>query len=149
MLFTVNSHAKWEIVGIGSVVAVTALARHSLPARIEVGEAVLGMAALLLVQGLVRDLVRLRGARAAAKSGAPRITCVCAESTIGATAILAGVLIVFAMTPVSLRVPSFAWPIGVGLVMVFGFSTRHLVLDWRERRLRWEPNHGGIVAWKK
>ena len=144
-----KSHAKWEIAGIVLFVSAIALARSYLPNRIEVGEAILAGAATLLVQGLIRDLVRLRASRAAAKAGTPRITCVCAESTLGVTAILAGILLVFAMSPMVVRVPAFAWPVCVGLVLVFGFSTRHLVLDWRERRFRWEPNHDGTVAWKK
>lgn len=143
------SFATWEKVAIAVLVGGVALVRARLPVKIELGEAVLASAALLLVQGLIRDLVRLRMARAQAKHSAPRVTCVCAESTLGASAIVIGMLLVFALSPVVLRVPPIAWPIAVGLVSVFGFATRHLVLDWRTRRLRWEPDHTGVVVWKK
>ncbi len=146
---SVKSHARWEIVGILGVVGAVVLARSRLPARAEVGELVLGVAALLLTQGLIRDLVRLRAARALAREGAPKITCVCVESTLGLTAILAGTLLVFAMSPMALRVPTLAWPSGVAFVMGFGFVTRHLVFDWRALSLRWEPDHAGVVVWRK
>jgi hypothetical protein len=59
------------------------------------------------------------------------------------------VLVVFAMSPVVIHVPPFAWPALAAFVTCFGFVTRHLVLDWRAWRLRWEPHHEGIVVWKK
>ena len=51
--------------------------------------------------------------------------------------IVIGTLIVFGTSPIVFQLPRFAWPLGLGLVMVFGFATRHLVLDWGTRRLRW------------
>ena len=140
--------ATWEKAAITVLVGGCALIRHKLPAKIEVGEAVLLAAVLLLVQGLVRDLVGQRIARAQAAGPLARITCVCAESTIGVGLIVAGALLVLAWSPIVLRTPAVTWPIAVAIVMVFGFATRHLVIDWRARRLRWEPNHAGVVVWK-
>jgi hypothetical protein len=140
---------KVEVAGIVVVVGVIAALRTHLPARIELGDVVLGAAALLLVQGLVRDLARLRAARRLAAQSPRKVTCMCAESTIGATAIFAGLILVFVATPVVLRPPAFVWPVAVAAVMVFGFLTRSLVLDWREKRFRWETDHNVNVAWRK
>ncbi len=137
-----------EPFAIGVFVTVVALSRAKLPAHIELGEALLLGAAVLLAQGLVRDLVRWRRTRTTGPSPARRITCVCTESSIGATAILAGILVLFGTTPTVVHVPSMAWPIAAAAITVFGFTTRHLVFDWRTRRVRWEPAHDGIVVWR-
>ena len=140
---------KIEVGAIVVIVGVVAGIRSQLPARLELGDAVLFAAALLLVQGLIRDLARVRAARRLAAQSPRKVTCMCAESTIGATAIFAGLILVFLLTPVILRPPAFAWPISFAAVTLFGFATRHLVLDWRERRFRWEPDHNVTVAWRK
>jgi hypothetical protein len=153
----VNSAYSWrmplrdkiEALVIALVTVAVALVRARLPIHTELADVVLGAAALLLSQGLVRDLVRLREARRAAAAAPRKITCVCAESGIGVSAIVAGLVLVAVVSPIVLHVPSFAWPLGVAGVMVFGFTTRHLVLDWRERRFRWEAGHDGTVVWKK
>ena len=75
---------KVEVGGIAIFVGVMAALRAHLPARLELGDAVLGAAALLLVQGLVRDLARLRAARRLAGQSPRKVTCMCAESTCGA-----------------------------------------------------------------
>ena len=145
----VKSHARLEILGIALFVGVIALVRAKLPSRVEVGDGALGVAALLLAQGLVRDVVKLRAARVAARGGqGPRITCVCAESTLGVAGILAGAWLAFALSPVVVRVPPLAWPALAAFVTSFGFVTRHLVFDWRAGRLRWEADHDGVVVWK-
>jgi hypothetical protein len=140
---------KGELVAIVVVVGLVAAARGWLPVRVEIGNVVLGAAALLLFHGLLRDLVRVRAARRAAAASARTVTCVCAESTIGLGVIVAGLVMVFGFTPIVVHVPAYAWPLGVLAVMSFGFLTRNLVLDWRERRLRWESDHSVAVAWKK
>lgn len=142
------SFASWEKVGIVLLVGAVTLGRGMLPSKIDIGEAVLLSAALLLVQGLVRDIVRLRMARARSTGTVARVTCVCAESTLGVSLIVIGALLVFGTNPFVLRIPAVGWPSAVGLVAAFGFATRHLVIDWRTRRLRWEPDHMGVVVWK-
>jgi hypothetical protein len=141
-----------EVVGLGIATGVVGAFGALLPARIELGSAVLGAAALLLGQGLVRDLLRLRAARAArveAPGPSRTVTCVCAESTIGVVAILVGLCLVFAASPLVLRVPRFGWCAGVGAVLFFGFLVRNVVFDWRELRLRFESDHTAPVVWKK
>ncbi len=86
--------------------------------------------------------------RARVEGEAPRVTCVCAESTLGVSAIVGGIFLVFGTSPLVLPVPSLGWPMAVGVVALFGFATRHLVFDWRARRLRWEPDHAGVVVWR-
>lgn len=141
--------ATWEKVCIGAFIVALTLARGRLPAKIELGDAVLLAAGLLLVQGLVRDLLRIRAARRSRNAQTHRVTCVCAESTLGVSLIATGALLVFVASPVMLHVPPFGWPVAAALVTSFGFATRHLVIDWRARRFRWEPNHAGVVTWKK
>jgi len=128
------------------VVMALGLVRHRLPRHVEVGEAILFAAAFLLTQGLVRDLFRLRSARAKAKSGATRVTCVCAESTIGLGSIVIGALLVFAPNVFVVRVPAIAWPIAAAIVGMIGLSLRSLVFDWKTRRVRIERDHATVVV---
>lgn len=139
--------ARWEKVSIVAVVALSAAGREMLPSRVQLGEVALLAAVVLLVQGLVRDLVRLRARRAAAETG-HRVTCVCTESTLGVGLIVIGTILLFGASSIAFRVPPIAWPIATAAITSFGFATRHLVLDWKTRSLRWEPDHNGVVVWK-
>ena len=77
-----------------------------------------------------------------------RVTCFCVESTVGLTAIAVGCALTFGWTPIRLHAPAIAWPIGVGAVLLFGTGVRNTVFDWRQRRLRFEPDHDARVVWK-
>lgn len=110
------------------------------------GDLVLAGAVVLLLQGLVRDLRRVAAARGAASARA--VTCVCVESTIGLTAIAAGLALTMGWHAGSVRLSPAAWPIGSGAVLLFGTAVRNLVLDWRALRIRHEPDHGARVTWR-
>lgn len=117
------------------------------PPRVALADLLLGGAAFLLLQGLLRDLWRLRSERGAASAvvRAP-LRCVCLESTVGVGAIVSGCLLLFGWAPIVLDVSRFTWPAGIAALGAFGFLTRNLVLDWTTRRLRRDPHHGTGAA---
>jgi hypothetical protein len=113
----------------------------SFPRRVALADLLLDGAAFLLLQGLIRDLWRLRRERAAASSvvAAP-VRCICLESTVGVGAIVSGSLLLFGWTPIVLEVSRVAWPVMIAALGAFGFLTKDLVLDWRTRRLIRNPH---------
>lgn len=132
------------------VTAATALVSSHFPRHLLLGEMLVGGAGLLLGQGLVRDLARLRARNVAERTGeAQVITCMCVESTLGVGVITAGCILLFAWSPVTLAMSRLLWTGCVGAILTFGFCTKDLVMDWRERRIRREANHALPLLWKR
>jgi hypothetical protein len=130
-----------EVASLGMLTLATAAAARALPHRVALADVLLGGAAFLLIQGLLRDLERLARARREG-AGRPAVQCMCIESTLGVSAIIAGTVLLFAWTPIVLAASRAAWPLGVATLGAFGFVTRNAVFDWRSGRLRIDPTHG-------
>lgn len=98
-------------------------------------------AAVLLGQGLLRDLLRLA---LAGRSSAPRrrIPCLCAESTMGLGLLLVGLLVLGLGLggPVALGQPSLT--AGLAAVLALGFVAKDYVIV-----IRREEDHGSIAVW--
>jgi hypothetical protein len=130
----------------GAAILVVAALAPELPRSLAVGDLVLAGAVVLLLQGLVRDLWRTATARKEASTR--EISCVCVESTVGLTAIVAGLLLTLAWRAGSVRLPLAALPMGFAAVLIFGTAVRNIVFDWRALRLRREADHGARVTWR-
>jgi hypothetical protein len=138
-----TSAEKRELAALAVVTAAAGALSASLPRRVALADVLLVGAAFLLVQGLVRDVGRLRRERAeAAAALAPPLRCVCVESTLGVGAIVAGSALLFAWTPIVFAVARVAWPLAVAGLGGFGFLTKDFVFDWRTRALTRDPTHG-------
>jgi hypothetical protein len=138
-----TSLEKSEIVALGFLTAAVGLASAALPRRVGLADLLLCGAVFLLVQGLVRDVARLRrDRRAAAGAAHSDLRCVCVESSLGVGAIVAGSVLLFAWTPIVLNVVRVAWPLGIAALGGIGFLVKDVVFDWKERRLRRDPGHG-------
>jgi hypothetical protein len=101
----------------------------------------LGMAgALLLTQGLLRDVIKLALRRE--RSEKKRIACLCAESSIGLLLVLAGM----ALAALGLNQPVVASAtavlLGPPLVLVLGFIAKEYVVVIRK-----EKDHGSVIVW--
>jgi hypothetical protein len=104
-----------------------------------VGEIVGDGAALLLAQGLVRDLVRLAWKRR--QSGTTRrILCLCAESSVGLTLIVLALAAVFLGIDQRLVVSHAALQVTPVLILAAGFVLKDYVLV-----IRRETDHGNVV----
>ena len=126
------------------------LAAPLLPRQISLGTALVWAAALVLLQGLVRDLWLLAGARRAARADVPRrARCMCVESTVGVTGIVAGCVLLGAGIDRTFVVSRWGWVLAVTAVLGVGFALKDYVFEWRPFRLRRDKDHLNIVfSWK-
>ena len=120
-----------EKVELGAVTAVTAFAGWFTPkngVRLELGELVAGAALLLLVQGFFRDLWLLREARRKAATIPSRAAaCMCVESAMGLTGIVAGIALVGFGLDFSLGFSAGGLALVVASVMAAGFLLKDFV----------------------
>ena len=124
---------------------------HFLPSTLSVGVLLLGVSALLLLQGLVRDLWLLANKRGNPQPDLQRkIRCMCAESTIGTTGIIAGAAILGVGIDDSISLNQLGWCVLVMVVMTIGFLIKDYVIEWNPFHLRKDKDHINIVfTWKK
>jgi hypothetical protein len=141
------SQLRRELALDAAAVGLLVLLREQLPRVVPVGDVLLLGAAALLLQGLARDLGRLVDARRSA-SPSRAVTCVCLESTVGVTAIVAGAALALGWATVRVNVKPVVWPASLAAVLAFGALTRDLVFDWRQVRIRREADHRARVGWR-
>jgi sterol desaturase/sphingolipid hydroxylase (fatty acid hydroxylase superfamily) len=122
-----------------------------LPNSLNIGLLLLGVSALLLLQGLIRDLRLLANKRGNPQPDLQRkIRCMCAESTIGTTGIIAGAAILGVGIDYSIGLSQFGWCIIFIVVMTIGFLIKDYVIEWNPFHLRKDKDHINIVfTWKK
>ena len=139
---------------LSAVAVVTALVGGLAPGRginLELGEFIAGAALLLLLQGFVRDLWLLREARRrVAATPARTAACLCVESAVGLTGIIAGTGLVGLglARPVALGAAGLAG--AVGAVMIAGFLLKDFVFEWSPWKIYREKNHAQVIfRWGK
>lgn len=128
---------EWCLIAIAAGSAWMLALSGRLPPRLPLGEVILGASALLLAQGLVRDVaIKLWPPPACpvGPGGAAR-SCLCAESTVGTAGVAAGVLALLAAVPIQVPLPSWSWPVAILVIGAFGFLIKSLVIDWKNRRV--------------
>ncbi len=116
------------------------------------GGVLLTLSALLLLQGLVRDLCLLLARRRTATATAgQRLRCMCVESTVGVAGVAAGLILLGAGWDHRLAsLPAWAWGALATGTLVVGFLVKDLVVQWSPWRIRRETDHLGIVfTWQK
>ncbi len=122
-----------------------------LPAQIGIGSLLLVAAVLLLLQGLVRDLWLLSRRRQQSQDG-PRqhALCMCVESTVGATGVVAGLIVLGSAADATLFASQGFWSILAVAVLAIGFAIKDFVFEWRPFRIRREKDHVNLVfSWKR
>jgi hypothetical protein len=122
-----------------------------LPDVLNAGLLLLGVSALLLLQGLVPDLWLLANKRGNPQPDLQRkIRCMCAESTFGTTGIIIGAAILGAGIDYSIGLIQLGWCILFVVVMTIGFLIKDYVIEWNPFHLRKDKDHINIVfTWKK
>ena len=121
-----------------------------LPDAPGLGDLLLAGAVLLLLQGLLRDLWLLWRRRALAAAAQPRrMPCLCLESALGATGVLAGLVFLGSGLAWRMAMPDWGWSLLVAVVLALGFAIKDLVIALRPLRLVRDPDHLNIVlGWR-
>jgi hypothetical protein len=122
-----------------------------LPDRIGVGKLFLWSSALLLLQSLIRDLWLLaRHKHNVEPELVKKAPCMCVESTVGVTGIIAGVVILGSGVDRLVTMNEWSWGLLVMLVVATGLLIKDFVVEWDPLRFRREKNHMNIVfTWKR
>jgi hypothetical protein len=121
-----------------------------LPDQLGVGNLLLGTSALLLLQSLIRDLwLLVREKRAARPSPHRKARCMCVESTVGATGVIVGIVLLGSGIDRSVVINDWMWAPLVMVMMGTGFVIKDYVLQWGPLRVRRDRDHVNIVfTWK-
>jgi len=121
-----------------------------LPDRVGVGSLLLAASVSLLLQGLIRDLWLLsKGSRNPQASPRQEALCMCVESTVGVTGVVASLVILGSSVDSKLVVSHLFWSILAVVVLAIGFVIKDFVFEWRPLRIRRDKNHVNIVfSWK-
>ncbi len=132
---------KLEILAIGVLLPVTWSATSQIECEFPFGQMVGLIAALLLGQSLLRDVVLwFRGRKSQTEKR--RIGCLCAESTIGLTLALTAVgLSLLGITQVVTLSPAQCTAT-VAAVLLAGFFSKDFIVIIRK-----EKDHGSIRVW--
>ena len=143
-----------EKVELGAIPILTALTAWLAPRpemTVELGELVAGGALLILVQGFFRDLWLLRQARRnKASPPAREARCMCVESALGLTGVVAGIGLVGLGLARPVMVSATGLAAGVATVMLAGFLLKDFVFEWAPWKIYREKDHAQVIfRWKK
>jgi hypothetical protein len=139
-----------EVLAIGVVASMSWLTWPYFPSPTPLWQLLLGVSALLLLQSLVRDVAIVLRTRGAA-SGEPRkeASCMCLESTLGVTGIVAGAILVGVGSSAQVAVGRLGFMLAVAGTMALGFIIKDWVISWRPLGMRREKDHLNlIVRWR-
>lgn len=142
------TRAEWIEI---AVITATAIASLALPLHMisdfTPGEILLYLSALLLAQGLVRDLVMLLQHRSAAQGGVFQDSkCLCLESAVGVTGVVVGASLFVSANFDSVDVGVFGVAGAVALTLAVGFLIKDLVITWNPIGIRREKNPLGVIV---
>ena len=142
---------KAELGSIPLVGAIFWLATPALPQVVSVGALLLEMSVLLLFQGLVRDLWLLAKQRRDLQSDLRRMArCMCMESTVGVTGIVAGAVLLGSGIDRSVAMGQWLWGVLAMAVIATGFAIKDYVIESNPWRVHRDADHINIVfRWKQ
>jgi len=107
------------------------------------------LSALLLLQGLIRDVYYLYLGMNSSKQKVTKATPIlglCIESTIGAIGIIVGLSMFFFVSELHIQLPAIVWVSSIIVVVVFGFLVKDYVVEFLPFRLRQDINHMNVIV---
>lgn len=116
------------------------------PPKISLARLLMYCSALLLFQGLIRDLCYMYSKKKTPEEEQPEAKqCMCVESSIGVLGLLIGIALLFSRLNTPLSLTSLRWVGLIGITLIFGFLIKDLVFYWRSFQIRREKNHSNII----
>ena len=142
------TRVEWVEVGLVVAISIAALALPSeFLSDLTLGEAVLYLSALLLAQGLVRDLALLLRNRSAAHGGVfQESQCLCLESAIGVAGVVAGAMLFVSPNAQFLAIADWQASLAVAATLAAGFFIKDLVITWNPLGIRREKNPLSVIV---
>lgn len=142
---------KFELAAIPVVTAGVAWLAPRAGVTLEVGELLAGAALLILVQGFFRDLWLLRQARRqSAAAPAREARCMCVESALGMTGVVAGIGLVGLGFTRSVFLSGPVLAAVVFVAMTVGFLLKDFVFEWSPWKIYREKDHAQVIfRWRK
>jgi len=138
---------KTELALIPLLGAGLLLAAPLLSDKMGLERVLLSTSALLLLQGLIRDVWLLASRKRGKAASQPRrARCLCVESAVGLSGILAGLLLLGSEADYPITLNHWQWGILLMATMTSGFLIKDLVLEWNPLRLRRDRDHINIVV---
>jgi hypothetical protein len=121
-----------------------------LPEHLSLGQLLLQLSALLLLQGLIRDIFLLLKSRSAPPSApSPAQRCICLESTVGITGILLAASLLTWGSTQQVGMQPWQWSLAVMLLLSGGLAIKDYVLETNPWRIRRDKDHLNIIfTWK-
>jgi hypothetical protein len=142
---------KIELALVPLAGAMTWMLGDLLPAETGIGSLLLASSGLLLIQGLFRDLWLLSRRNSVEPQGEQHTTlCMCVESTVGVTGVVAGLIVLGTAVDWPLHISPLLWSLLAMAVLAVGFAIKDLIFEWRPFRVRRDKDHLNIVfSWKR
>ena len=137
---------KVEITLIGVFILLIVSAFSSLlPSNMKLGTLLLYCSALLLFQGLLRDLYHYFSQNNVDDSPVTYAQCVCLESSIGVIGIFAGFIVTFTPIDAVIVLSSLNWALILSFVVAVGFLLKDWVFHWQPMGFKREKNHMNVI----
>ncbi len=119
-----------------------------LPNQMTVGNLVLTVSALLLLQSLIRDLFLIKQLKRKA-SQSKEMRCMCLESIVGMTGVILGASVVGVGISQLVTINKMTWALLITLTMVISFLIKDLVVHSKPWRITRDKDHLNIlVTWR-
>jgi hypothetical protein len=121
-----------------------------LPSQLSIGNLILMLSALLLLQSLIRDVIILASRRVDQSATVKTMRCMCVESAFGMSGIVVGASILgFGIGP-EVLMGKWTWAIAAILTFSVGFVIKDFILKTNPWRIVRDKNHLNIiVSWKQ
>lgn len=116
-----------------------------LPSQIALSRIILYCAALLLLQGLVRDLCLLYIHKGAFSTVKQHAQCICLESSIGLLGIAIGGILLLSQFDIVVKLNTAIWGLLIAAVLMLGFVVKDLVFYWKSFQIRREKDHLNLI----
>jgi len=117
-----------------------------LPAQVSVGMGLLSASVLLLAQGLIRDLWLISRRNVQTQNtSVHRAMCMCVESTVGVTGVVAGLIVLGGSIDAKIPISHVLVVSVTTAVLIVGFVVKNYVFEFRPFRIRRDQDHLNIV----